>query len=41
MSAVSGVMREDMTEEMEKYPLANTPLWLDKKADISNIAILV
>lgn len=41
VSAVPGVMREDMTEEMEKYPLADAPLWLDKKADISNITIPV
>lgn len=41
VSAVSGTMREYMTEEMEKYPLADAPLWLDKKADISNINIPV
>lgn len=41
VSAVPGVMREDMTEEMEKYPLADAPIWLDKKADISNITIPV
>lgn len=41
VSAVPGVMREDMIEEMEKYPLADAPLWLDKKADISNITIPV
>lgn len=41
VSAVPGVMREDMTEEMERYPLADAPIWLDKKADISNITIPV
>ncbi len=42
MSAVSSTMREDiMIGEMKEYPLADAPLWLDKKADISNISIPV
>lgn len=41
VSAVPGTMREDLEAEMEKYPLADAPLWLDKKADISKIRIPV
>lgn len=41
VSAVSSTMREDMIGEMKEYPLADAPLWLDKKADISNISIPV
>ena len=26
-------MREDVTEKIEKYSLANVSFWLDKKAD--------
>lgn len=41
VSAVPGAKREDMAAEMERYPFADAPLWLDKKADISKIQIPV
>lgn len=41
VSAVPGAKREDMIAEMERYPFADAPLWLDKKADISRIRIPV
>lgn len=41
VSAVSGARREDLAAEMEKYPLADAPLWQDKKADGSKIQIPV
>lgn len=34
-----GAKREDLAAEMEKYPLANAPVWLDKRADASKIKI--
>ena len=37
--SASGAMRDDLIAEMEKYPLANAPLWLDKKADAGKIKI--
>lgn len=39
--SASGAKREDMIEEMEQHPLADDPLWLDKKADQSKIHIPV
>ena len=37
--SASGARREDLVAEMEKYPFADCPLWLDKKADPSRIKI--
>lgn len=40
-SARPGTRREDMIAEEEAYPLANAPLWKDKKADTAKINIPV
>ena len=39
--SVTNAKREDMTEEMKKYPFANAPLWEDKTADQEKINIPV
>ena len=41
VSSTKGVLREDMIEEMKKYPLANAELWKDKCADCKKIKIPV
>ncbi len=41
VSSTKGVLREDMIEEMKKYPLANVELWKDKCAECNKIKIPV
>lgn len=37
--SANGAQREDLTKEMDEYPLANTPIWNDKVADPSKIKV--
>lgn len=41
VSSTKGALREDMIEEMKKYPLANADLWKDKCAECKKIKIPV
>jgi len=38
---MSGALREDIIEEMNKYPFANEELWKDKCAQCNKIKIPV
>lgn len=37
--SATGAKREDLTKEMDAYPLADAPIWQDKKADASKITV--
>ena len=41
VSSIKGTLREDLIEEMKKYPLANADLWKDKCAECDKITIPV